>query len=82
VDKRYTNCDVARQLAPGLIGEVDGRSAIIRQPRDEAEVATVHAAATPTGSGLGSGYTRAISRRPRTPTGYCAAPNRSKSRTT
>ncbi|MER7156143.1 MBL fold metallo-hydrolase, partial [Streptomyces lydicus] len=26
VDERCTNCDVARQLAPDLIGEADGRS--------------------------------------------------------
>jgi glyoxylase-like metal-dependent hydrolase (beta-lactamase superfamily II) len=45
VDDRCTNCDVARQLAPGLIGEVHGSSAVLRQPRDEAEVATLHAAA-------------------------------------
>ncbi|WP_369386843.1 MBL fold metallo-hydrolase [Streptomyces sp. CG1] len=45
VDERCTNCDVARQLAPGLIGEVDGRSAVLRQPRDHTEVRLVHAAA-------------------------------------
>ncbi|MFB7506935.1 MBL fold metallo-hydrolase, partial [Streptomyces broussonetiae] len=45
VDGRCTNCDVARQLAPGLIGEVDGRSAVLRQPRDETEVRRFHAAA-------------------------------------
>ncbi|EST19240.1 MBL fold metallo-hydrolase [Streptomyces roseochromogenus] len=45
VDERCTNCDVARQLAPGLIGEVDGRSAILRQPRDHAEARLIHAAA-------------------------------------
>lgn len=45
VDNRCTNCDVSRQLAPGLIGEVDGRSAVVRQPRDEAEVGMLHAAA-------------------------------------
>lgn len=45
VDGRCTNCDVARQLAPGLIGEVDGRSAVLRQPHDEAEVRQLHAAA-------------------------------------
>ncbi|WP_242887615.1 4Fe-4S domain-containing protein [Actinomadura litoris] len=37
VDDRCTNCDVARQLAPDLIGEVNGRSEVLRQPRDEAE---------------------------------------------
>lgn len=45
IDQRCTNCDVARQLAPGLIGEVDGRSAVIRQPRTDAEEETLHAAA-------------------------------------
>jgi glyoxylase-like metal-dependent hydrolase (beta-lactamase superfamily II) len=45
IDQRCTNCDVARQLAPGLIGEVDGRSAVIRQPRSDAEERTMHAAA-------------------------------------
>jgi glyoxylase-like metal-dependent hydrolase (beta-lactamase superfamily II) len=45
VDGRCMNCDTARQLAPGLIGEVDGRSALLRGPRDEAEVETLHAAA-------------------------------------
>jgi len=37
IDRRCTNCDAARQLAPGLIGEVAGRSSVIRQPRTEAE---------------------------------------------
>ncbi|MEU9453632.1 ferredoxin [Streptomyces sp. NPDC048277] len=45
VDGRCTNCDVARQFAPGLIGEVGGRSAVLRQPRDEAETGRLHAAA-------------------------------------
>ncbi|AHH94760.1 MBL fold metallo-hydrolase [Kutzneria albida] len=45
VDERCTNCDVARQLAPSLIGEVAGRSEVLRQPRDEAEERTLHAAA-------------------------------------
>ncbi|TQF03797.1 MBL fold metallo-hydrolase [Kitasatospora acidiphila] len=45
VDDRCTNCDVARQLAPGLIGEVDGRSEMLRQPLDAAEAAQVNAAA-------------------------------------
>lgn len=45
VDERCTNCDVARQLAPGLIGEVDGRSAVLRQPHDPAEVRRMNAAA-------------------------------------
>ncbi|WP_225094773.1 MBL fold metallo-hydrolase [Streptomyces sp. CoH27] len=45
VTERCTNCDVARQLAPGLIGEVDGRSAVLRQPSGEAEVRRLLAAA-------------------------------------
>ncbi|MET7569532.1 MBL fold metallo-hydrolase [Streptomyces sp. NPDC005492] len=45
VDERCTNCDVARQLAPGLIGEVDGRSVVLRQPRGQAEVRQMNAAA-------------------------------------
>lgn len=45
VDQRCTNCDVARQLAPGLIGEVGGRSAVIRQPRTDAENTSLQAAA-------------------------------------
>ncbi|MEU7135431.1 MBL fold metallo-hydrolase [Streptomyces sp. NPDC046261] len=45
VDSRCTNCDVARQLAPDLIREVDGRAEVVRQPRDEAEVRQLHAAA-------------------------------------
>ncbi|MGH3826377.1 MAG: MBL fold metallo-hydrolase [Pseudonocardiaceae bacterium] len=45
VDDRCTNCDVARQLSPELIGEVDGRSKILRQPRTKAEIATLYAAA-------------------------------------
>ncbi|MEU0809639.1 MBL fold metallo-hydrolase [Streptomyces sp. NPDC005970] len=46
VDDRCTNCDVARQLAPGLIGEAaDGRSRVLRQPRDEAENRLLHTAA-------------------------------------
>ncbi|MEU8461741.1 MBL fold metallo-hydrolase [Streptomyces sp. NPDC029003] len=44
VDDRCFNCDVARQLAPDLIGEVDGRSAILRPPRDEEETRRLHAA--------------------------------------
>ncbi|GAA1267212.1 4Fe-4S domain-containing protein [Streptomyces javensis] len=44
VDDRCTNCDVARQLAPELISEVGGRSEVVRQPRDEAEVRRLHAA--------------------------------------
>jgi glyoxylase-like metal-dependent hydrolase (beta-lactamase superfamily II) len=45
VDDRCTNCDVARQLALDLIGEVEGRSKILRQPRNEAELDTLYAAA-------------------------------------
>jgi glyoxylase-like metal-dependent hydrolase (beta-lactamase superfamily II) len=45
VDERCTNCDVARQLAPGLIGEAGGRSVVLRQPRDQAETQRFHAAA-------------------------------------
>lgn len=45
VDDRCFNCDVARQLAPELIGEVDSRSKILRQPRNQAEADTLYAAA-------------------------------------
>jgi len=45
VDERCTNCDVARQLAPDLIGEVNNRSELLRQPRDEAEERVLHMAA-------------------------------------
>ncbi|MYU51698.1 MBL fold metallo-hydrolase [Streptomyces sp. SID7805] len=45
VDDRCTNCDVARQLAPDLIGEVDGRSEVLRQPRGEVEARQLYAAA-------------------------------------
>ncbi|HKR48210.1 MAG TPA: MBL fold metallo-hydrolase [Pseudonocardiaceae bacterium] len=45
VDGRCTNCDVARQIAPSLIGEVGGRSVVLRQPLDEDEVNLLHAAA-------------------------------------
>ena len=45
VDGRCTNCDVARQIAPSLFGEVGGRSVVLRQPRDEAEVNLLHTAA-------------------------------------
>ncbi|MER5807849.1 MBL fold metallo-hydrolase [Streptomyces sp. NPDC002033] len=44
VDDRCFNCDVARQLAPDLIGEADGRSTILRPPRDEEETRRLHAA--------------------------------------
>jgi glyoxylase-like metal-dependent hydrolase (beta-lactamase superfamily II) len=45
IDRRCTNCDTARQLAPGLISEVDGRSSVVRQPRGEAEERAMYAAA-------------------------------------
>jgi glyoxylase-like metal-dependent hydrolase (beta-lactamase superfamily II) len=45
IDRRCTNCDVARQFGQGLIGEVGGRSAVIRPPRTEAENASMVAAA-------------------------------------
>ncbi|MCC2275964.1 ferredoxin [Streptomyces sp. ET3-23] len=45
VDDRCMNCDVARQLAPGLIVETDGRSAVRHQPRNAAELQQLHAAA-------------------------------------
>ncbi|MFJ6797349.1 MBL fold metallo-hydrolase [Streptomyces sp. NPDC091268] len=44
VDERCFNCDVARQLAPDLIGEADGRSRVLRQPRDDVETRRLHAA--------------------------------------
>src|SRR6478752_4289192 len=45
VDDRCINCDAARQLAPDLIGEVGGRSQILRPPNDETETRRLHAAA-------------------------------------
>ena len=45
VDDRCINCDAARQLAPGLIGEAGGRSKTLRPPDDEAETRRLHAAA-------------------------------------
>jgi glyoxylase-like metal-dependent hydrolase (beta-lactamase superfamily II) len=45
VDDRCTNCDVARQFAPGLIRAVDGRSAVVKQPETAAESALLQAAA-------------------------------------
>ena len=45
VDQRCTNCDAARQLAPGLIAEIAGRSSVVRQPRTGAEEEALHAAA-------------------------------------
>lgn len=44
VDDRCTNCDVARQLAPDLIEEKDGRSRIVRRPETEEENRRLHAA--------------------------------------
>ncbi|WP_346012274.1 MBL fold metallo-hydrolase [Streptomyces sp. SID3343] len=60
VDERCTNCDVARQLAPDLIHEVDGRSELVRQPRDDAELRRLHAAAF-------ACHTRSIRHRARRP---------------
>jgi glyoxylase-like metal-dependent hydrolase (beta-lactamase superfamily II) len=45
IHRRCTNCDVARQVAPGLIGEENGRSVILRQPVGEAEARAMNAAA-------------------------------------
>ncbi|HEV3357998.1 MAG TPA: MBL fold metallo-hydrolase [Pseudonocardiaceae bacterium] len=45
VDDRCTNCDVARQFAPGLIEQVGGRSAVVRQPETQAEQNLLHEAA-------------------------------------
>jgi glyoxylase-like metal-dependent hydrolase (beta-lactamase superfamily II) len=45
IDGRCTNCDVARQLAPGLVAEVAGRSEVVRQPRTRAEERALDAAA-------------------------------------
>lgn len=45
IDRRCTNCDVSRQLAPTLIGEAGGRSVLLRQPRTDAENRALHAAA-------------------------------------
>lgn len=45
VDERCTNCDVARQLAPDLIAEANGRSKVVRQPSTDAERRAMHAAA-------------------------------------
>jgi hypothetical protein len=45
IDQRCTNCDAARQLAPGLIAEVAGRSSVIRQPRTQAQEQALDAAA-------------------------------------
>src|SRR5437879_8393881 len=40
VDDRCTNCDVARQFAPGLIEEEAGTSVVVRQPETAAERAS------------------------------------------
>ena len=45
IDRRCTDCDAARQFAPGLIAEVDGRSSVVRQPRTPAEEQALYAAA-------------------------------------
>ncbi|MGW9170377.1 MBL fold metallo-hydrolase [Streptomyces decoyicus] len=45
VDGRCTNCDVARQLAPELIHERNGRAEVFRQPQNDAENRQLHAAA-------------------------------------
>jgi glyoxylase-like metal-dependent hydrolase (beta-lactamase superfamily II) len=45
VDDRCMNCDAARQLAPGLIGEAGARSRILRQPDGAAEARALLAAA-------------------------------------
>ncbi|WP_148588015.1 MBL fold metallo-hydrolase [Streptomyces sp. WAC01526] len=45
VDTRCTNCDVARQLAPDMIREQDGRAEVFRQPQTEAEQRQLYAAA-------------------------------------
>ncbi|MFG2490694.1 MBL fold metallo-hydrolase [Streptomyces caniferus] len=45
VDARCTNCDVARQLAPELIHEKNGRAEVVRQPRNDAEARQLYAAA-------------------------------------
>ncbi|WP_433854397.1 4Fe-4S domain-containing protein [Streptomyces kronopolitis] len=45
VDARCTNCDVARQLAPDVITESNGRAEVTRQPHNDAEVRQLAAAA-------------------------------------
>lgn len=45
VDDRCFNCDVSRQLAPDMIGEYEGRSTILRQPRNDSETNILYAAA-------------------------------------
>lgn len=46
VHRRCIRCDVARQVAPGLIGTAeDGRSVVTQQPRTEAEIRVMNEAA-------------------------------------
>ncbi|MGW3430883.1 4Fe-4S domain-containing protein [Streptomyces melanosporofaciens] len=50
IDDRCLNCNIARQLAPGMIaykegGEYDGLSTVIRQPETEADVQKMYLAA-------------------------------------
>ncbi|HEY4456354.1 MAG TPA: MBL fold metallo-hydrolase [Pseudonocardiaceae bacterium] len=45
VDDRCTDCDVARQFAPGLVEQVDGHSAVVRQPSSDADLFALRAAA-------------------------------------
>ena len=45
IDRRCTNCDAARQFAPGVIAEVDGHSSVARQPRSQAQEQALYAAA-------------------------------------
>ncbi|MFI6345573.1 MBL fold metallo-hydrolase [Streptomyces sp. NPDC050560] len=45
VDNRCMNCDVARQFAPGLIVEADGRSRLARPPHGPDDTGALHAAA-------------------------------------
>jgi glyoxylase-like metal-dependent hydrolase (beta-lactamase superfamily II) len=45
IDRRCTNCDAARQFAPVLIAEADGRSSVVRQPRTQAQEKALYAAA-------------------------------------
>ncbi|WOX20094.1 4Fe-4S domain-containing protein [Streptomyces solicathayae] len=44
VDDRCTNCDVARQFAPELIDEAEGKSRLLRAPTNETETQHLHAA--------------------------------------
>jgi glyoxylase-like metal-dependent hydrolase (beta-lactamase superfamily II) len=52
VDDRCIECDVARQIAPGLIGEVNGKSVFLRQPEtdEEEHLATQALLACPVGA--------------------------------